>query len=114
MLTEQGEQLYQTAKEIFAKLAMAEAMLVEGRETPKGPLKVTTTVAFGSQWLTPRLKNFLDLYPEITLTLILDDDDLERPIVGPSRDHDRRPRRLLPAVLTGSRHGSAPGRGRKP
>lgn len=77
MLTEQGDQLYQTAKEIFAKLAMAEAMLVEGRETPKGPLKVTTTVAFGSQWLTPRLKNFLDLYPEITLTLILDDDDLD-------------------------------------
>jgi DNA-binding transcriptional LysR family regulator len=77
MLTEQGEQLYQTAKEIFAKLAMAEAMLVEGRETPKGPLKVTTTVAFGSQWLTPRLKSFLDLYPEITLTLILDDDDLD-------------------------------------
>lgn len=77
MLTEQGEQLYQTAKEIFAKLAMAEAMLVEGRETPKGPLKVTTTVAFGSQWLTPRLKNFLDLYPDITLTLILDDDDLD-------------------------------------
>ena len=77
MLTEQGEQLYQTAKEIFAKLAMAEAMLVEGRETPKGPLKVTTTVAFGSQWLTPRLKNFVDLYPDITLTLILDDDDLD-------------------------------------
>ncbi|MSP50351.1 MAG: LysR family transcriptional regulator [Alphaproteobacteria bacterium] len=77
MLTEQGEQLYQTAKEIFAKLAMAEAMLVEGRETPKGPLKVTTTVAFGSEWLTPRLKSFLDLYPEITLTLILDDDDLD-------------------------------------
>ena len=77
MLTEQGEQLYQTAKEIFAKLAMAEAMLVEGRETPKGPLKVTTTVAFGSQWLTPRLKHFLDLYPEISLTLILDDADLD-------------------------------------
>jgi len=77
MLTEQGDQLYQTAKEIFAKLAMAEAMLVEGRETPKGPLKVTTTVAFGSQWLTPRLKSFLDLYPEITLTLLLDDDDLD-------------------------------------
>ncbi len=77
MLTEQGEQLYQTAKEIFAKLAMAEAMLVEGRETPKGPLKVTTTVAFGSLWLTPRMKSFLDLYPEIALSLILDDADLD-------------------------------------
>lgn len=77
ILTEQGEQLYQTAKEIFSKLAMAEAMLVEGREIPKGPLKVTTTVAFGSTWLTPRLREFVDLYPEISLSLVLDDSELD-------------------------------------
>jgi DNA-binding transcriptional LysR family regulator len=77
ILTEQGEQLYQTAKDIFSKLAMAEAMLVEGRETPKGPLKVTTTVAFGSTWLTPKLKEFVDLYPEIQLSLVLDDNELD-------------------------------------
>ena len=77
ILTEQGELLYRTAREVFAKLSMTEAMLSESREHPKGPLKVTTTVAFGSTWLTPRLEEFLKLYPDIQLTLLLDDTELD-------------------------------------
>lgn len=77
ILTEQGELLYRTAREVFAKLSMTEAMLSESREHPKGPLKVTTTVAFGSTWLTPRLEEFLKLYPDIQLTLLLDDNELD-------------------------------------
>jgi DNA-binding transcriptional LysR family regulator len=38
---------------------------------------VTTTVAFGSTWLAPRLKDFLDHYPEITLSVVLDDAELD-------------------------------------
>src|SRR5690606_13994304 len=63
-MTEQGELLYRTAHEVFATLAMTEAQLTESKERPKGLLKVTTTVALGSLWLTPRIKEFLDLYPE--------------------------------------------------
>src|SRR6185312_15700725 len=59
ILTEQGDLLYRTAREVFAKLAMTEAMLTESKDRPKGPLKVTTTVAFGSAWLTPRIREFL-------------------------------------------------------
>jgi DNA-binding transcriptional LysR family regulator len=77
ILTEQGELLNQTVKEVFGKLAMTEAMLTESKEHPKGPLKVTTTVAFGSTWLTPRIRDFLDLYPEIEMTLLLDDGELD-------------------------------------
>jgi DNA-binding transcriptional LysR family regulator len=77
ILTEQGELLNQTVKEVFGKLAMTEAMLTESKERPKGPLKVTTTVAFGSTWLTPRIRAFLDLYPEIEMTLVLDDGELD-------------------------------------
>ncbi len=77
ILTEQGELLFRTAKEIFAKLAMTEAMLNESKDRPKGPLKVTTTVAFGSTWLAPRLNEFLELHPDISLTLLLDDDELD-------------------------------------
>jgi DNA-binding transcriptional LysR family regulator len=69
--------LYRTAREVFAKLSMTEAMLTESREHPKGPLKVTTTVAFGSTWLTPRLREFLTIHPEIRLTLLLDDGELD-------------------------------------
>ncbi len=77
ILTEQGETLNRTVREVFAKLAMTEALLTESREKPSGRLKVTTTVAFGSTWLAPRIKAFLDRYPEITMSVVLDDQDLD-------------------------------------
>ncbi|MFC7334144.1 LysR family transcriptional regulator [Rhodocista pekingensis] len=77
ILTEQGELLYRTAREVFAKLSMTEAMLSESKEHPKGPLKVTTTMAFGSTWLTPRVREFLSLYPDVQLSLLLDDTELD-------------------------------------
>lgn len=77
ILTEQGELLHRTARDVFAKLSMTEAMLTESREHPKGPLRVTTTVAFGSTWLTPRVNEFLSIYPDIQLTLLIDDNELD-------------------------------------
>jgi DNA-binding transcriptional LysR family regulator len=77
ILTEQGDLLYRTAREVFAKLAMTEAMLSESKDRPKGPLKVTTTVAFGSAWLVPRVREFLDLYPEIEIAFVVDDSELD-------------------------------------
>lgn len=77
ILTEQGELLYRTAHEVFAKLSMTEALLTESKERPRGLLKVTTTVAFGSTWLAPRLRAFMEVYPEIELHMILDDRELD-------------------------------------
>lgn len=77
ILTEQGELLHRTAREVFAKLSMTEAMLTESKEHPKGPLKVTTTVAFGTTWLTPRIREFMTIYPDIQLTLLIDDSELD-------------------------------------
>ncbi len=77
ILTEQGELLFRTARDVFGKLAMTEALLAESRESPQGPLKITTTVAFGSLWLTPRVREFIELFPDIQLSLILDDGELD-------------------------------------
>ncbi len=77
ILTEPGETLNRTVREVFAKLAMTEALLTESRERPAGRLKVTTTTGFGSTWLAPRLSRFLDLYPEVAITVVLDDADLD-------------------------------------
>jgi len=77
LLTEQGELLYQTAHEIFAKLVMTEAMLADSKEKPSGEIKVTATVGLGSNWLTPRIREFIDLYPDITVNLILSDRELD-------------------------------------
>jgi DNA-binding transcriptional LysR family regulator len=77
ILTEQGESLNRTVREVFAKLAMTEALLTESKEKPAGRLKVTTTVGFGATWLAPRVHAFLDQYPDVTMSLILDDSDLD-------------------------------------
>ncbi len=77
ILTEQGESLNRTVREVFAKLAMTEALLTESKEKPAGRLKVTTTVGFGSSWLAPRLSQFLGQYADITMELLLDDTDLD-------------------------------------
>lgn len=77
ILTEQGEMLYRTAHEIFGKLAMAEAMLKDAKDKPSGELKVTTTVGIGSTWLTPRIREFLEMYPDISVNMILTDHELD-------------------------------------
>jgi DNA-binding transcriptional LysR family regulator len=77
ILTEQGESLNRTVREVFAKLAMTEALLTESKERPAGRLKITTTVGFGAKWLAPRLKDFLDQYPDVQVQLLLDDSDLD-------------------------------------
>ena len=77
ILTEQGESLNRTVREVFAKLAMTEALLTESKEKPAGRIKVTTTVGFGSSWLAPRLQGFLEMYPDVTMSLLLDDADLD-------------------------------------
>lgn len=73
VLTEQGDKFFTTVKDMSAKLAMAEAVVNESRERPEGPLKITTSVGFGSAWLTSRMNEFNTLYPDISVTLLLTD-----------------------------------------
>ena len=77
ILTEQGELLHSTAHDVFMKLEAARAKLTDSRERPNGELKVTTTPGIGVHWLTPRLGEFLDLYPDIHITLITTDEELD-------------------------------------
>ncbi|MFL5035417.1 MAG: LysR family transcriptional regulator [Microvirga sp.] len=77
ILTEQGELLYRTAHEVFMKLEAARTKLTDSREKPHGELKVQTTVGLGVHWLTPRLGEFLELYPDIRITLITTEQELD-------------------------------------
>ncbi len=73
ILTEQGELLFNTVRDVFDKLALVEAQLAETKERPSGLLRVTTTVAFGSVWLAPRLRDFSDAYPDVQISMRVDD-----------------------------------------
>ncbi|KPL51773.1 MULTISPECIES: LysR family transcriptional regulator [Hyphomicrobiales] len=77
ILTEQGELLFRTAREVLVKLDQVRSRLVETKEKPSGSLRVTTTFGLGTSWLTARIHEFVDLYPDVQLELILDDEELD-------------------------------------
>lgn len=77
ILTEQGEMLFRTTSDVQIKLDAVQARLIESHGKPSGTLRVTTTVALGSTWLTERVQEFLDRYPAVNLHLILDDGELD-------------------------------------
>ena len=103
ILTEQGELLHRTVRTVFQELTMVESRLSDNRERPSGPLKISTTVAFGSSWLTPRIKDFIELYPEIEISLLLTDEEVDLSMreadiairMAPPRQPDLIQRRLL-------------------
>ncbi len=77
VLTDNGKYLFQTAHEVIAKLKDVEATFSDEKNKLKGKLTVTTVVSFGTTWLTPRIKEFMDLHPDIEVELIFDDKELD-------------------------------------
>lgn len=77
LLTEQGEILFKTVAEMVAKLHATENLLSESSDKPKGPFCITAPSAIGTIWLAPLLKEFSELYPDIDITLIVDDRELD-------------------------------------
>ncbi len=103
VLTEQGELLLHTAKEVAERMARAQAMLSETRDRPAGHLRVNTTVGLGTVWLASHLAEFFERYPEITVTLVVTDVDLDLTLreadvairLQPPRQPDLVQRRLM-------------------
>jgi DNA-binding transcriptional LysR family regulator len=77
LLTGPGKALWDLTREMAATAAIAESALKDAREKVMGDLKITAPVAFGSQWLAPRLVQFADAYPELKVKLLLDDREYD-------------------------------------
>ena len=77
VLTENGEYLFKSAHEVISKLKDVESNLSGHKDKLNGRLVVTTVVSFGTTWLTPRIKEFMDLHPGIEIELIFDDRELD-------------------------------------
>lgn len=107
LLTEQGEILFQTAREVFSDLAMAQARITENDQIAYGSLKIAAPVGFGSTWLTPRIHKFLKLHPHLRLTLRLSDDPVDLTVhesdvaitIALTEDKDLIYRKLLSRTL---------------
>jgi DNA-binding transcriptional LysR family regulator len=77
VLTEHGELLYSTVAEVMTKLQTAETLLADTTTKPSGVLSVAAPVGLGTIWVSHRLREFMDLYPEIRIELLLDDDQVD-------------------------------------
>ncbi len=77
VLTEQGEMLYRTAAEVMNKLQTAETLLADTTTKPTGELRITAPVGLGTVWVTQRLREFMELYPDIRVEVILNDDQID-------------------------------------
>jgi DNA-binding transcriptional LysR family regulator len=77
ILTEQGDTLYRAVRDVAQRLEAARVRLSDNRERPSGELRVTTTMGIGTNWLAPRLGEFLELYRDVRLNVILSDNDLD-------------------------------------
>lgn len=74
-LTNEGEQLRETAHRMANELERAKSDIEASRNRPTGEIKLTTTVAFGSTWLTRQMADFIQLYPDIRVSLVLGDEE---------------------------------------
>lgn len=77
VLTEQGEMLFRTATEVMNKLQTAEMLLSDTTTKPSGDLRIAAPVGLGSIWVTQRLREFMELYPDIRIELVLSDDQID-------------------------------------
>lgn len=77
VLTEQGEILFRTAHDVLLKLENVKNRLTESKDRPSGTLRVSTTVGLGTGWLTERVHEFVELYPDIQLQLVFSNEELD-------------------------------------
>ena len=77
VLTEQGDLLFNTVSDVIAKLQTAEMLLTDTTTKPSGYIRISAPVGLGSVWMTKRIREFIDLYPEIRVELMLDDEQID-------------------------------------
>jgi DNA-binding transcriptional LysR family regulator len=74
ILTEAGQELHRSVQEMNNRLSIALARINEIQDRPEGPLRITTSVTFGSAWLSSRMNLFHSRFPEISVSLLLVDN----------------------------------------
>jgi len=80
ILTEQGELLFDATKAMSRRLDSAAARIRDSEEKVFGELRITTTIAFGTLWLAPRLPKLYARYPDLKVDLMLEERVLDLPM----------------------------------
>lgn len=72
-LTDAGRLYYDEATRILDAVTHVETRIRDGTGSVRGHLKVNASSSFGQTVIAPMLPTFLDAYPELRLTLSMDD-----------------------------------------
>ena len=72
--TEVGQRFHERVLSVLAAVDDAESFASVDSERPRGLLRISLPTAFGRLHVIPRLKDFLDSYPELRLMVDLSDD----------------------------------------
>ncbi len=105
-LTEAGEEYYHHCTRILNDFQEAEASVGKGKIKPTGTLRISTSAAFGRIIILPHLREFFDLYPEIDIDLLLDDNYVD--LVKQGIDVAIRIGPLADSTLIAKKIGSSP------
>jgi DNA-binding transcriptional LysR family regulator len=62
---------YERAKNILAEMEAAEALMAETRSEPRGRLRISAPITFGSHGLAPEIPEYLRQHPEVSIDLSL-------------------------------------------
>jgi DNA-binding transcriptional LysR family regulator len=71
--TEAGQEYYERAVRILAEMEDAETAAGDMQTSPRGQLRVTAPVSFGTHVLAPAVADYLVKYPDVSIDLSLDD-----------------------------------------
>lgn len=73
-LTEAGQQYFLHCKSVLAEIRLAEQGVEALRATPRGHLRVTSSVSYGSMALAPVVAEYLATHSDVSVELVLSDD----------------------------------------
>jgi len=106
-LTEVGQQYYERCKRVLSEVEAADALALNYSEAPRGRLRISAPVTYGTYCLMPLLNRYLRRYPDVQVELSLNDrlvdlveDGFEAVIrLGPLDDSSLVARPLAPYRL---------------
>lgn len=80
--TQEGQEFYSKCKAMAEKFKEAEALILNLDCTPRGQLKIASTVAFGESQLISALPKFMEQHPEVHVSLDLTDREVDMQAEG--------------------------------
>jgi DNA-binding transcriptional LysR family regulator len=72
-LTEAGAEFYEHCQRLVTEIEAAESAMTRSLPEPVGTIKISCTLTFGSLYIAPLLPAFLEKYPQLKVSLSLND-----------------------------------------